>query len=45
MNAVIEKVGVLMAQCDKLEQEIETHQTTQEHWMQSCLREIFEMKE
>lgn len=27
-----------MALYDKLEQEIETHQTTQEDWMQSCLR-------
>jgi type I restriction enzyme, S subunit len=29
-----------MALCDQLEQEIETHHTTQEHWMQSCLREV-----
>lgn len=39
-KAIVEKVNVLMALCDQLEQEIETHQTTQEHWMQSCLREV-----
>ncbi|MDO8968797.1 restriction endonuclease subunit S [Algoriphagus sp.] len=37
---IVEKVNSLMALCDHLEQEIETHQTTQEHWMQSCLREV-----
>lgn len=39
-KAIVEKVISLMALCDQLEQEIETHQTTQEHWMQSCLREV-----
>lgn len=39
-KAIIEKVDGLMALCDQLEQEIETHHTTQEHWMQSCLREV-----
>lgn len=39
---IVEKVNALMALCDKLEQEIETHQTTQEHWMQSCLRAVVE---
>lgn len=37
-KAIVEKVNGLMALCDQLEQEIETHQTTQEEWMQSCLR-------
>ncbi|WP_170073256.1 restriction endonuclease subunit S [Mongoliibacter ruber] len=41
-KAIVEKVNSLMALCDKLEQEIETHQTTQEEWMQSCLREVVE---
>jgi len=37
---IVEKLNGFMALCDQLEQEIETHQTTQEHWMQSCLREV-----
>jgi type I restriction enzyme S subunit len=41
-KAIVEKVNALMALCDTLEKEIETHQTTQEHWMQSCLKEVFE---
>ncbi len=44
MNSIVEKINDLMALCDKLEQEIETHQTTQEQWMQSCLREVVENK-
>lgn len=40
-KTIVEKVNGLMALCDQLEKEIETHQTTQEHWMQSCLREVF----
>lgn len=39
-KAIVEKVNGLMALCDQLEQEFETHQTTQEHWMLSCLREV-----
>ncbi|WP_113922176.1 restriction endonuclease subunit S [Cognataquiflexum aquatile] len=39
-KAIVEKVNSLMALCDNLEQEIETHQTTLEQWMQSCLREV-----
>ncbi|MGY6743373.1 MAG: restriction endonuclease subunit S [Cecembia sp.] len=39
-QAIVEKVNGLMALCDQLEQEIETHQTTQEEWLQSCLREV-----
>jgi len=39
-KAIVEKVNGLMALCDRLEQEIENHQTTQEQWMQSCLREV-----
>jgi type I restriction enzyme S subunit len=41
-KAIVEKVNALMALCDTLEKEIETHQTTQERWMQSCLKEVFE---
>ncbi|WP_373524573.1 restriction endonuclease subunit S [Aquiflexum sp.] len=41
-KAIVEKVNSLIALCDKLEQEIENHQTTQEEWMQSCLREVVE---
>lgn len=43
-KAIVEKVNALMALCDRLEQEIETHQSTQEDWMRSCLREVFEEK-
>jgi len=39
-KSIVEKVNTLMTLCDKLEQEIETHQITQEQWMQSCLREV-----
>lgn len=39
-KAIVEKVNGLMYLCDRLEQEIETYQTTQEQWMQSCLREV-----
>ncbi|MFT4848614.1 MAG: restriction endonuclease S subunit/very-short-patch-repair endonuclease [Sediminicola sp.] len=42
-KAIVQKVNALMALCDTLEKEIETHQTTQEHWMQSCLKEVFEI--
>ncbi|UJP63512.1 restriction endonuclease subunit S [Mongoliitalea daihaiensis] len=41
-KAIVEKVNALMALCDKLEQEIDTHQTTEEEWMQSCLRGVVE---
>ena len=41
-KANVEKVNTLMALCDHLENEIETRTTTQENWMQSCLREVFE---
>ncbi|WP_282123611.1 restriction endonuclease subunit S [Algibacter mikhailovii] len=41
-KAIVQKVNALMALCDALEKEIETHQTTQEDWMRSCLREVFE---
>ncbi|WP_051260913.1 restriction endonuclease subunit S [Algoriphagus marincola] len=43
-KAIVEKVNGLMALCDQLEQEIETHHTTQEHWMQSCLREVVQVE-
>ncbi|MDP2042872.1 MAG: restriction endonuclease subunit S [Algoriphagus sp.] len=39
-QAIVEKVNGLFALCDQLDQEIETHQNTQEHWMESCLREV-----
>ncbi|WP_209331242.1 restriction endonuclease subunit S [Lunatimonas salinarum] len=39
-KAIVEKVNGLMALCDQLEHEIETHQITQEVWMQCCLREV-----
>ena len=41
-KAIIEKVNSLIALSDQLEQEIETYQTTQEEWMQSCLRGVVE---
>lgn len=41
-KAIVQKVNALMALCDKLENEHQTHQTTQKHWMQSCLREVFQ---
>jgi type I restriction enzyme, S subunit len=41
-KAIVQKVNALMALCDSLEKEIETHQTTQEQWMQSCLNEVLE---
>lgn len=41
-KAIVQKVNALMALCDRLEKEIETQKTTQEEWMQSCLREVFE---
>lgn len=39
-KVIVEKVNGLMDLCDQLEQEIENHKTTQEQWMQSCLREV-----
>lgn len=41
-KAIVEKINALMTLCDYLEQEIETHQTTQEQWVQSCLKEVVE---
>jgi type I restriction enzyme S subunit len=44
-KAIVEKVNALMGFCDQLEKEIEVQQTTQEQWMQSCLREVLEPRE
>lgn len=41
-KVIVQKVNALMALCDSLENEIKIQTTTQEHWMQSCLREVFE---
>ena len=41
-EVIVEKVNSLMALCDELEAEIETSKTTQEKWMESSLREVFE---
>lgn len=43
-KAIVQKVNALMTLCDRLEKEIETQKMTQEEWMQSCLREVFEGK-
>jgi type I restriction enzyme S subunit len=43
-TAIVEKVNGMMALCDQLEQKIESHQTTQEQWMQRCLREVVNTK-
>lgn len=44
IEAIVKKVNDLMDLCHKLEKEIDTHQTTQEQWMQSCLREVLQPK-
>lgn len=41
---IVEKVNGLIALCDLPEQEIETHHSTQEQWMQSCLREVVQVE-
>lgn len=41
-KAIVEKVNTLMALCEQLEQEIQSSKTTQEDWMKSSLREVFE---
>ncbi|MGF7140038.1 restriction endonuclease subunit S [Roseimarinus sediminis] len=41
-KAIVEKVNALMALCDQLEQEIQNSKATQEDWMKSSLREVFE---
>ncbi|MBP9151293.1 MAG: restriction endonuclease subunit S [Flavobacteriales bacterium] len=41
-KSVVEKVNSLMSLCDQLEQAIQTSKTTQENWMKSSLREVFE---
>ena len=39
-KAIVEKANAVMALFDTLEKE--THQTTKEDWMKSCLKEVFE---
>lgn len=41
-KVIVEKVSSLMALCDELEAAIELSKTTQEKWMESSLREVFE---
>ncbi|WP_373523659.1 restriction endonuclease subunit S [Aquiflexum sp.] len=41
-KVIVEKVNRLISLCEKLDQEIENLQATQEQWMQSCLREVVE---
>jgi type I restriction enzyme S subunit len=41
-KAIVKKVNSLMTLCDELEAEIERSKTTQEKWMESSLREVFE---
>jgi type I restriction enzyme, S subunit len=43
-KAIVEKVNALMGLCDQLEQAIQTSKATQEDWMKSSLREVFETK-
>ena len=43
-KAIVEKVNALMDLCDQLEQAILTSKATQEDWMKSSLREVFETK-
>jgi type I restriction enzyme S subunit len=43
-QAIVNKVSSLMVLCDELEAAIETSKTTQEKWMESSLREVFEPK-
>jgi type I restriction enzyme S subunit len=43
-QAIVDKVNSLMALCDELEEAIEISKTTQEKWMESSLREVFEPK-
>ena len=44
-QAIVEKVNSLMALCDELEQQIDNSQTQIEQLMQSCLKEVFEVKD
>jgi len=41
-KVIVEKVNALMALCDELEAAVEMSKTTQEKWMASSLREVFE---
>lgn len=41
-KAIVAIVEQLFELCDKLDQAIQNNQTTQEQWMQSCLKEVFE---
>lgn len=44
-KAIVSKVNALMALCDNLVTEIETHQIAHQDWMRSCLGEVLENKE
>lgn len=41
-KSIVGKVNTLLGLCDRLEQEIQTGKATQEDWMKSSLREVFE---
>ncbi|WP_341220686.1 restriction endonuclease subunit S [Polaribacter atrinae] len=43
-KAIVQKVNTLMGLCDRLEQEVQESQDYSEKLMQSCLREVFEVK-
>lgn len=43
-KAIVQKVNALMSLCDALEQEVQQSQEHSEQLMQSCLREVFEVK-
>ncbi len=44
-KVIVKKVNDLMSLCDKLEQKIKTSKTTQEDWMMSSLKEVFDKKD
>lgn len=43
-KAIVQKVNALMGLCDSLEKEVQQSQEHSEQLMQSCLREVFEVK-
>ena len=40
-NIITVKINTLMGLCDQLEKEIQGNKITQEDWMKSSLREVF----
>lgn len=42
IEAIVEKLNTFMSLCEQLEQTIQTSKATQEDWMKSSLREVFE---